>query len=97
MEGGIRQVAQSSEDAQKAGNAIELIEERTRLSVSTMGQIHQELQEQASASQDIAGNADRVSEMAKRTLGSALEVETETRRLQQLAQSLNKTLASFSG
>ncbi len=97
MEDGIRQVAQSSEDAQKAGNAIELIEDRTRESVSTMGQIHQELQEQASASQDIAGNADQVSEMAKRTLGSALEVETETRRLLQLAQSLNKTLASFSG
>ena len=97
MEDGIRQVAQSSEDAQKAGNAIELIEERTRESVSTMGQIHQELQEQASASQDIAGNADQVSDMAKRTLGSALEVETETRRLLQLAQSLNKTLASFSG
>ena len=97
MEDGIRQVAQSSEEAQKAGNAIELIEDRTRESVNTMGQIHQELQEQASASQDIAGNADQVSVMAKRTLGSALEVETETRHLQQLAQSLNKTLASFSG
>ena len=97
MEEGIRQVAQSSEEAQKAGNAIELIEDRTRESVNTMGQIHQELQEQASASQDIAGNADQVSDMARRTLNSALEVEAETRRLQQLAQNLNKTLASFSG
>jgi len=97
MEDGIRQVAQSSEEAQKAGNAIELIEDRTRESVNTMGQIHQELQEQASASQDIAGNADQVSDMARRTLNSALEVEAETRRLQQLAQNLNKTLASFSG
>jgi len=97
MEDGIHQVTQSSEEAQKAGNAIQLIEDRTRASASTMDQIHRELQEQASASQDIAGNADQVSAMARHTLDSAREVESETRRLQQLAQNLNQTLAAFNG
>ena len=97
MEDGIQQVTQGSEEAQKAGSAIELIEDRTRASVATMDQIHRELQEQAGASQNIAGNADQVSAMARRTLDSAREVETETRRLQQLAQNLNQTLAGFSG
>ncbi len=80
-----------------AGSAIELIEDRTRASVTTMDQIHRELQEQASASHNIAGNADQVSAMARHTLDSAREVETETRRLQQLAQNLNQTLAAFNG
>ena len=97
MEDGIRQVTQGSEEAQKAGSAIELIEDRTRSSVATMDQIHRELQEQASASHNIAGNADQVSAMARHTLDSAREVETETRRLQQLAQNLNQTLAAFNG
>ncbi|MFN4237393.1 MAG: methyl-accepting chemotaxis protein [Vogesella sp.] len=97
MEDGIRQVVQGSEQAQMAGSAIELIEDRTRASVTTMDQIHRELQEQASASHNIAGNADQVSAMARHTLDSAREVETETRRLQQLAQNLNQTLAAFNG
>jgi len=97
MEDGIRQVVQGSEQAQMAGSAIELIEDRTRASVTTMDQIHRELQEQASASHNIAGNADQVSAMARHTLDSAREVESETRRLQQLAQNLNQTLAAFNG
>ncbi|MEQ6291807.1 methyl-accepting chemotaxis protein [Vogesella sp. GCM10023246] len=95
MEDSIRQVEQSSQQAQRAGSAIEDIETGTRDSAQTMQRIHDELQQQVDTSHTIASDADQVSMMAKDSLGSAREVADETSQLVTLAGKLDQSLRGF--
>ncbi|MFC3625063.1 methyl-accepting chemotaxis protein [Vogesella amnigena] len=96
MQRSIQQVAQSSQQAQMAGSAIEDIQSGARDSAETMQRIHAELQQQANSSHTIASDADQVSTMARDSLGSAREVAEETGQLEALAGKLDQSLRGFS-
>lgn len=95
MEVGVQQVNAGVEQAGEAGTAIIKIREASNRVVSVVDQISLALREQSEASQDVARNVERIAQMSMQNSEAVDDTSQTAKTLQQLAETLQKQVASF--
>jgi methyl-accepting chemotaxis protein len=95
MEVGVQQVNVGVEQAGEAGTAIINIREASGRVVSVVDQISLALREQSEASQDVARNVERIAQMSMQNSEAVDDTSQTAKTLQQLAEALQKQVASF--
>ncbi|MCK0510546.1 methyl-accepting chemotaxis protein [Aromatoleum buckelii] len=95
VEDGVRQVKSGVALAQAAGEAIRQVADVAGTAARAVGEITHALDEQNSASQDIARNVEQVADMASRNHAAAAESAGHARELAELSRALEGAVGRF--
>ena len=95
MQEGVSQVTQGVALAHQAGEAVVSIRARAERVVNVVGAITTALQEQVQASADVAANVEKIAAMAESNSQSVRQAHSTAVGLQQLAQTLERSVAGF--
>ena len=95
MQEGVTQVTQGVALAHQAGEAVVSIRASAERVVNVVGAITTALQEQVQASADVAANVEKIAAMAESNSQSVRQAHSTAVGLQQLAQTLERSVAGF--
>ncbi|MDE2599448.1 MAG: cache domain-containing protein [Rhodocyclaceae bacterium] len=97
MTAGVDQVQQGVSLAQKAGTALDDINQGAQEAVQMVHEIANAVSEQSVASTDIANNVERISVMTQENSASLEQISTEASHLDRTAAALKQAISAFSG
>jgi methyl-accepting chemotaxis protein len=92
---GVQRVANGVLQAKQAGDAMGLVQEKSRQVLDAVSEISSSLREQTSASTEIARNVERIAQSAETNDASARENAATAEKLRELAAQLNNELGRF--
>lgn len=95
MEQGVARVGNGVAQAERAGVAISLVQERARLVLGAVSEITSALREQTVASTEIARNVEQIAQMAEENNASARGNAQTADTLRQLADTLQQEVGRF--
>ena len=96
MEQGTAQVSTGVQSASLTGESMEKIEEQAGQMLDAIQDISHALQEQSSASQQVAGNVEHITQMAEENSYAIEQVSASADRLKVVADELQRQVAHFS-
>jgi signal transduction histidine kinase len=97
MTAGVEQVQQGVSLAQKAGTALDDINQGAQEAVHMVHEIANAVSEQSIASTDIANNVERISIMTQENSTSLDQISAEAAHLDKTAAALKQAVSAFSG
>jgi methyl-accepting chemotaxis protein len=95
MKSGVARVAEGVELSRRAGESIDRIREGSGRVRSDVVDISNSLREQSVASNEIAGNVERIAQMADHNSVSVSNTASTARELEQLARELQNEVQRF--
>ena len=95
MEVGSKKVESGVKMAGKAGDAMEQVEGSVRQVLDAVGEISTALREQRTASNEIAGNVEKIARMTEENSAAIGSVSHSANQMVELAQVLKKQTSSF--
>ena len=95
MEGVRSQITQGMELAEKAANALHEINDGAQATLLKTRDVAIAAREQSAASNSIAGNVERISQMVEESDSSLQTVHAQVRQLDELAKELNQAASNF--
>jgi methyl-accepting chemotaxis protein len=95
MQQGTAQVGEGVQMAARTGESMARIEQGTREVLSAVEDISNALREQSAASNQIAGNVERIAEMTEENSAAVAAVSTSANQLERLADNLKASVDRF--
>jgi len=95
MSAAVQRVESGVERASNASAAIGQIEEGSRRTVETVGEIADAMREQSSASTSVAQNVERIAQMAEEGASAAQSSAEAAQSLDRLAQQMQAVVAAY--